>query len=74
MPNPLSHPTTIYSNSSIWNVTLAYNLEYMATISSINCAGKGSSITLYNIKYCEYDNIYEYSSSFRFDVDALSYY
>ena len=50
-PRPLSHPifNTVYSTS--WNVTLRYNVEYIATITAVNYAGESNTVVLPNIKY-----------------------
>ena len=50
-PAPLSHPSINSVNSSVWNVTLAYNTPYTANITAVNCAGESPSITLEDIEY-----------------------
>ena len=50
-PAPLSHPSINSVNSSVWNVTLAYNTPYTANTTAVNCAGKSPSITLEGILF-----------------------
>ena len=38
-------------SSSPWNVTLDYNVNYNASITAINCAGKSNPVLLYNIDF-----------------------
>ena len=53
VPSPLSHPTSNTVTSTIWNVTLDFNIQYNATITSINCAGMGMSFMLQSIEFRE---------------------
>ena len=56
-PRPLSHPVSNIVYSTPWNVTLDYNIEHIATITAVNCAGESSPFILTNIefsKFCEY--------------------
>ena len=53
-PSPLSHSTPITINSTIWNTTLNFNIAYVATIISINCAGAGKPLTLQNIGFSKF--------------------
>ena len=50
-PKPVSQPTSNEIYSTIWNVTLNYNIEYTATITAVNCAGESNMVILPNIKY-----------------------
>lgn len=38
-------------SSASWNITLDYNVEYTASISSINCVGESSQVILRNILF-----------------------
>ena len=49
-PKPLSHPITNILNSTSINVTLEYNVEYIAVLEAINCAGKSDAIFL-NVEF-----------------------
>ena len=53
-PAPLSHTMINLVESSPWNVTLDYNVIYMANITAINCAGETEAFLLTNIEYSEY--------------------
>ena len=50
-PSPLSHPSTIVVTSPLWNVTLAHNTIYRASITAMNCAGEGVTFIPANIEY-----------------------
>ena len=50
-PTPVSHSMNNVVLYSPWNVTLNYNVEYTATITAVNCAGKSNSYILFNIEY-----------------------
>ena len=52
-PRPRSHPVSNLVYSSPWNVTVDYNITYNANITAVNCAGKGETVQLSNIKYGE---------------------
>ncbi len=51
LPMPVSHPISNVVNSTSWNVTLAYNMIYNATITALNCAGESEPVVLTNIQY-----------------------
>ena len=53
-PRPLSHPILNIVFSTLWNVTLNYNIEHTAIITAVNCAGESSPFTLLNIEFSEY--------------------
>lgn len=52
-PKPISHPSSNIVHSTAWNVTLRYNVEYMATIISVNCEGESSPVVLRDIEFSE---------------------
>lgn len=37
--------------SDSWNMTLDYNVEYSASISSVNCVGESSRVLLHNVLF-----------------------
>ena len=50
-PSPLSYSTPVTINSTTWNTTLNFNIAYVATIISINCAGAGKPLSLQSIEF-----------------------
>ena len=53
-PKPLSHPSLNVLYSSLYIVTVRYNVEYTAVITAVNCAGESSPFTLLNIEFSGY--------------------
>lgn len=53
-PRPLSHPinNTVYSTS--WNATIAYNLDYTAIITAVNCAGESDPFVLSGLQISKF--------------------
>ena len=52
-PGPLSHPASNFVSSSPWNVTIEYNVEYLTTITAINCAGESDPFVLPAFEFSE---------------------
>ena len=50
-PQPLSHSNTSVVSSSPWNVTVDYNVTYIASITAVNCAGQSGTLELMGIEY-----------------------
>ena len=40
VPKPLSQPTSTFVYFTPWNVTLDFDVEYTASVISVNCFGK----------------------------------
>ena len=52
-PSPLSPSAITVVGNSPSNVTLRFNVIYIATITAVNCAGESPSYQLQNIEYGE---------------------
>ena len=56
-PRPLSHPISNLVLLPPWNVTLDYNVIYIASIIAVNCAGESEAAEL--PEYIEYGKTHQ---------------
>lgn len=58
VPKPPSSPLLNVLSSSPWNVSLAHNVVYTATLTAVNCVGDSDSTTIRNIQISKFVDIH----------------